>query len=73
MTAMQLITPKHIPPLDPNFRPAVLANQKFQADVQATGQAEPLVIALKRNGGRVSRCETTVFNQQHPRASENLA
>ena len=29
--SLQLIPPRIRPPLDENFRPAVLANQKFQA------------------------------------------
>jgi predicted NBD/HSP70 family sugar kinase len=69
---MRLIGPHFLPPLDPGFRPAVMANQAFRADVHASGQDVPLVIALQRDDGSVSRYETIAFAADHPRANENL-
>jgi predicted NBD/HSP70 family sugar kinase len=66
----KLIPPRFLPPLEPEFRPAVLANQAFQKDVAAVGV--PLVIGLARDRGQVSRYETRVFPQDHPQATVNL-
>ncbi len=48
-------------PLDPGFRPAVLANRAFRAAVAASGSSVPLVFGLERGDGSVSRFETTAF------------
>jgi len=56
-----LIEPKFVPPLDPAFQPAVLANRRYLAAARKTGQAVPLVIGLERERGLVSRYETCVF------------
>ncbi len=71
VTMMKLIPPTTPPPLDPDFRPAALANQAFRQAALAAGGA-PLVIALERTHGAVSRYDTTVFPEDHPRAGENL-
>ena len=44
----RLIAPTHVPPLEPEFRPAVLANRAFREEVAASGAGVPLVIALER-------------------------
>lgn len=62
----------HIPPLDMDFRPAVVANHAFNADVAASGNGVPLVFGLERADGSLSRFETAVFADGHPRATENL-
>jgi hypothetical protein len=67
---LKLIRPKFIPPLEPDFRPAALVNRLFQQEVADAGV--PLVIGLERNKGEVSRVETRVFPEGHPRASANL-
>jgi predicted NBD/HSP70 family sugar kinase len=69
---MRMTKPRFLPPLDPGFRPAVTANHAFRADVQASGQGVPLVIALERDDGSISRYETIAFAANHPRAEENL-
>ena len=69
---MKLIKPNFVPVLDDDFRPAVLANQAFRSDVLATGKAVDLVIGLERSDDSVSRYETIVFPDDHPRAKENL-
>ncbi len=69
---LQLIKPNLIPPLDENFRPAVLANRAFQQAVADSGAGIPLVIGLERAHGAISRFETTVFADDHPNAEANL-
>ena len=53
--ALTLIAPRFVPPLDPGFRPAVLAKRAFQAEVAASGVGVPLVLGLERVGGTLSR------------------
>jgi predicted NBD/HSP70 family sugar kinase len=69
-TSLQLVAPKFIPPLEPEFRPAALINRQFRADTAGVGV--PLVLGLERAHGEVSRFETAVFPEGHPRAVENL-
>lgn len=54
-----MIRPRFLPPLDPDFQPAVLWNRACVADARARNH-EPLVIALEGENGRVSRFETVV-------------
>jgi predicted NBD/HSP70 family sugar kinase len=67
---LTLISPKVLPPLDKGFRPAVLANRNFQAQVKPVGV--PLVIGLERSAGEFSRFETTVYPEDHPETGANL-
>jgi predicted NBD/HSP70 family sugar kinase len=69
---LKLIRPRFEPPLDPGFRPAVLANRAYQDEVARSGQAVPLVLGLERPDGCLSRFETRVFPEDHPRAGANL-
>jgi hypothetical protein len=71
-TAFHLPTPQFIPPLDPGFRPAALANRAFRARVAQAGGGVPLVIGLERSQGEISRYETSVFPSGHPAGSANL-
>jgi predicted NBD/HSP70 family sugar kinase len=64
--------PKLIPPLDPDFRPAVLANRAFQKEVADSKVGVPLVLGLERANDELSRFETQVFPSGHPRAEANL-
>lgn len=70
--AFRLIEPQFVPPLDPGFRPASLANHAFRHEVIASGEGVPLVIGLERQNGLLSRYETEVFPEGHPRAEANL-
>jgi predicted NBD/HSP70 family sugar kinase len=72
MTPFRLVKPQFTPPLDPEFRPAVLANRAFQKEVAESGAGVPLVLGLERVNGAVSHFETTVFPEGHPRAEANL-
>jgi predicted NBD/HSP70 family sugar kinase len=71
--SLTLIKPGLVPPLDEDFRPAALANRAFRQEVAASGAGVPLVIALERSDGSVSRFETVSFANSHPRAGANLA
>jgi predicted NBD/HSP70 family sugar kinase len=68
--SFQLIEPQFLPPLDMDFRPAVLANHKFIQ--QAASVGGPLVIGLEREEGKISRYETVIFPEGHPNWSANL-
>ncbi len=49
-----------VPPLDPDFQPAVLFNRSYIHAANVSGQAVPLVLGLERESGLVSRFETVV-------------
>ena len=70
--AFRLIAPKCVPSAGPGFRPAALANRAFRQEVAASGAGVPLIIALERSDGSVSRYETAAFPDGHPRAEANL-
>ena len=69
---MQLIEPGLVPPLDQDFRPAVLANRRFLDEVADSEEGVPLLIGLERSDGYLSHFESQVFPDQHPRAAANL-
>ncbi len=64
--------PRIVPPLDPGFRPPVLANRAFDREVREAGGGVPFVIAMERSDGAVSRFETSVFPESHPRFQASL-
>lgn len=68
-----LVAPKIIPPLDLDFRPAVVAHQTFQAEVARSGHGVPLVIAVEADNGAVSTYKTSVFSEKDPRFAANFA
>ncbi|MBP1582666.1 MAG: hypothetical protein J6866_01800, partial [Victivallales bacterium] len=70
-TQFKLIAPKTVPVLDPDFRPPVLANRNFQAEVKASGAAVPFLIAIERDRNRVSRFDTFVFDMKQLQAPAN--
>ncbi len=72
MRPFWLVEPRFVPPLDKDFRPAVLANRAFREEVRASGVGVPLVIGLERANGELSRYETMVFPEGHPKAEANL-
>ncbi|MEA3308754.1 MAG: ROK family protein [Chloroflexota bacterium] len=71
-SAFKLKIPQFVPPLDPGFRPAALANRAFRQEVHTSGGGVPLVLGIERQAGVISRYETVVFPPEHPRASANL-
>ncbi len=72
MSTLELVQPKFVPPLEPEFRPAVLVHHAFRDQVQASGAGVPLVLGLERESGYVSRFQTSVFPEEHPQAKANL-
>jgi len=72
METLKLVGPKFVPPLDPGFRPAVLANRAFRKEVAASDVGVPLALGLERAEGQVSHFETQVFPESHPQAGANL-
>ena len=72
MSTLELVKPRFVPPLEPEFRPAVLANRAFRDQVKSSGVGVPLVLGLERESGHVSRFETTVLPEGHPHAQANL-
>ncbi len=69
--SLALIPPRFVPPLDPDFRPAVLAHNAFRHAVARSGVGVPLVIGLERPDGTVSRYETQVWPAGHRQAKAN--
>jgi predicted NBD/HSP70 family sugar kinase len=65
-----LVKPQFTPPLDNDFRPAVLANRAFEQESAAV--SVPLIIGLERADGKLSRFETRVFPEDHPHKEKNL-
>ena len=71
-TFHNLEKPGRVPPLDPGFAPAALTDQSFRRDVVDSGEAVPLLFALERSDGSVSRYTTSLFPDGHPQADDNL-
>ncbi|MEA2000724.1 MAG: ROK family protein [Actinomycetota bacterium] len=64
--------PAVLPPLDPGFRPAILANRAFREAVSRSVSIADLRIGLQRPGGAISTYETIVHSDDSPRAADNL-
>jgi len=71
-TAFKLLKPNIIPPLDEDFRPAVLANRAFLNEVVDSNFGVPLLLGLERSDGYLSHFSTKVFPEGHDRAQANL-
>ena len=67
------VAPKVLPPLDPEFRPAYLGNKNFEAQVQASGQAQKLIFAVEGAPGTITHYATVAYPAGHPLAAANLA
>jgi predicted NBD/HSP70 family sugar kinase len=67
--ALQLVPPRVSPPLDENFRPAILANQNFRRLSQPVGVRT--IIGLERGAGEISRFETLAYPEGHPDFESN--
>ncbi len=65
-----MLRPRCVPPLDDDFRPAVLFDHAFHAAASRVGV--PLVIGLDRGEEGFSRFETYVFPYGHPQSFDNL-
>jgi len=67
-----LTPPRIIPPLDPDFRPAVAAHRVFRAEVARSGQGVPLAIAVEADNGAISSYQTSVFSEKDKRFASNF-
>ena len=70
--AFKLVKPGIVPPLDEEFRPAILANRAYQDEVTESGAGVPLLLGLERCDGYISHYQTQVFPEDHPRAEANF-
>jgi predicted NBD/HSP70 family sugar kinase len=64
--------PKVVPPLDSEFRPAVLANRAFRELVQAAPNSPSVQIALEQADGSVFHFATSVLPSNHAEAEVNF-
>jgi predicted NBD/HSP70 family sugar kinase len=55
------VRPPALPPLDKNFCPAILGNRNYRNLAAKCAQTGPMILALERKDGRVSRVDLTVF------------
>lgn len=69
---LALVAPKVTPILDPAFRPAVLANRAFRAQVRAAPNPTLVSIALEQTDGNVSHFETEILPESHSQAGGNF-
>jgi hypothetical protein len=67
--SLQLVPPRVQPPLDENFRPAILTNQNFQREVESIGVR--LMFGLERSTSEFSRFETKIYPDGHPNFDAN--
>lgn len=72
MNSLSLPVPKIIPVLDPNFRPAILANRNFREQVRASGKPVSATIALEQADGSIFHFPTELFSEDDTRAVENF-
>lgn len=68
----ELVAPETTPPLDPGFRPAVLANHAYLEAVETSGDGVDVRIALTRGDGSVSVYDTRAYAPDSPNAGANL-
>lgn len=69
---MELISPTTVPPLDPDFKPAVLCNRAYAQTVRDSGNGVPVRFALERGDGSVTVFDTECFAPDAPGAGQNL-
>ena len=69
---LPLVAARIQPPLDPGFRPAVLANRAFRQNARSAGNAVPVRIALEQSDGNVSHFETEIFADADSRSGGNF-
>ena len=69
--AMPLVRPRVVPPLHPEFRPAVLAVRAFTTLVNDAGGGVPVRIAIEQTDGSVFHFHTGLLPSSHPQAAAN--
>jgi predicted NBD/HSP70 family sugar kinase len=73
LNALPLVSPRVLPPLDPAFRPAVLAVRAYEHLVNASRAPVDVRLALEQTDGSVFRFDTRVLPASHPQAAANHA
>ena len=68
---LPLVSPRVVPVLDPDFRPAVLAARAYEEVVRAAAGAVPVRLALEQSEGSVFRFDTRVLPASHALAAAN--
>jgi predicted NBD/HSP70 family sugar kinase len=68
---LALVAPRVAPVLDPEFRPAVLANRNFREQVRKSAKWLPVRIALEQTDGSVFHFNTGIFPEDAPQAAGN--
>jgi predicted NBD/HSP70 family sugar kinase len=68
-SGLPLPSPRVVPALDSQFRPAVLASRAFRALVNDTPNAVPVRLALEQTDGSVFRYDLEVLPESHPQSS----
>jgi len=71
ISSFEAVKPRIIPPLDKNFQPAISVNRAFRQEVERIGV--PVILGLERNDGQISRFETLIFPESHPKFISNLS
>ena len=61
-----------LPALDPQYRPAVLANRLFREQVQKSGQPVPVRLAVEQTDGSIYHFATEIFPETSPAAAGNF-
>src|SRR5215467_14327719 len=69
---LALIAPRITPALDPQFRPAVLANRTYRALVGSCDKPVSVGLALEQSDGNVSHFRTEILPEAHPQALANF-
>ena len=69
---LPLVAPRVTPPLDPWFRPAVLACRAFRQRARSAAPLTQVRLALEQPNGNVSHFATEVFPENTPGASGNF-
>ena len=70
---LPLPPPAVAPPLDPRFRPAVLATRAFRDSVRRAGAALPVTVALEQADGSVFHFPTVIARESSPLAAGNYS
>ena len=73
LDGLPLIAPRKLPPLDPDFRPAVLACRAFRDLVRTTPGAVRVQLGLEQSDGSVFRFDLDVLPASHARSAANAA
>ena len=60
--SIPLVSPRCVPALDAQFRPAALATRAFRDRVQRSGQAQTVRLALEQTDGAVHHFRTAIFS-----------